>query len=253
MFSHAIVRTPGKSMVNGLTAANLGNPNYELALVQHQNYVNVLKECDLDVTVMSADEDYPDSTFVEDTALMTPHCAIITNPGHPSRKGEVKKITETVNQFYDLVEHVGESGMIDAGDIMMVGTHYYIGLSERTNIDGAQCLIKVLKKYGMQCSTVRVHHVLHLKAGAAYLENNNLVVSGEFIEKPEFDSFNRIVVPDEEAYAANCVWINGTVLVASGHPVTSQKIEDAGYLVKEVEMSEFQKLDGGLSCLSLRF
>ena len=105
----------------------------------------------------------------------------------------------------------------------------------------------------MSGSTVRLVHVLHLKTGAAYLEDNNMVVCGEFIEKPEFDSFNKIVVPDEEAYAANCVWINGTVLVASGHPVTSQKIEGAGYSVKEVEMSEFQKLDGGLSCLSLRF
>lgn len=91
MFSHAIVRTPGKSMVNGLSDANLGLPNYELALFQQKKYVNVLKECGIDVIVIQADEDYPDSTFVEDTALITPHCAIITNPGPPSRKGEVLK------------------------------------------------------------------------------------------------------------------------------------------------------------------
>ena len=253
MFSHAIVRTPGKSMVNGLTAANLGCPNYELALAQHRNYVNVLKECGLDVVVMPADEDYPDSTFVEDVALMTPHCAIITNPAPLSRKGEVKKITEIAHQFYDVVEHAGEPGTIEAGDIMMVGSHFYIGLSERTNIDGARRLIQILEKYEMSGSMVSLDHVLHLKTGAAYLDDNNMVVCGELIEKPEFNSFNKIVVPNEEAYAANCVWINGTVLVASGHPVTSQKIEAAGYLVKEVEVSEFQKLDGGLSCLSLRF
>lgn len=253
MFSNALVRTPGKSMINGLTTAQLGAPDYERALVQHQIYIKTLTNCGLKVTVLPADEDFPDSTFVEDTALLTPHCAIITNPGAASRKGETLKIREAVSRFYSDIEEITEPGTVDAGDILMVGDHYYIGLSGRTNGAGAHQLIRILENYGMTGSIIELEHVLHLKTGVAYLEHNNLIVSGEFVNKPEFAGFNKIVVPDEEAYAANCIWVNGTVLVPAGYPITTCKIADLGYAVVEIEMTEFQKLDGGLSCLSLRF
>ncbi len=253
MFANAIVRKPGKSMINGLTTAHLGVPDYELALVQHQSYIKALTECGLNVTVMPADEDFPDSTFVEDAALLTAHCAIITNPGAASRKGETLKIREAVSRFYSDIEEISEPGSVEAGDVLMVGEHYYIGLSGRTNLAGSNQLIQILENYGMTGSTIELEHVLHLKTGVAYLEHNNLVVSGEFVNKPEFAGFNKIVVPNKEAYAANCIWVNDTVLVPAGYPVTARKISDLGYSVVEIEMTEFQKLDGGLSCLSLRF
>lgn len=253
MFSNAIVRTPGKSMIKGLTTAHLGTPDYELALAQHQSYIRALTKCGLKVTVMSADEEFPDSTFVEDAALLTPRCAIITNPGAASRKGETLKIRETVEKFYSDIEVINEPGTVEAGDVLSVGEHYYIGLSARTNRAGANQLIQILAKYGMTASTVELGHVLHLKTGVAWLEDNNLVVAGEFVDKPEFARFNRLVVPDEEAYAANCIRVNGTVLLPARYPITTRRIADLGYPVIEVEMSEFQKLDGGLSCLSLRF
>lgn len=253
MFSTAIVRTPGKSMINGLTTAHLGVPDYERALVQHQSYIKALTECGLNVTVMPADEDFPDSTFVEDAALLTLYCAIITNPGAASRKGETLKIREAVSRFYSDIEEISEPGSVEAGDVLMVGEHYYIGLSGRTNLAGSNQLIRILENYGMTGSIIELEHVLHLKTGVAYLEHNNLVVSGEFVNKREFAGFDKIVVPDEEAYAANCIWVNDTVLVPAGYPVTARKISDLGYSVVEIEMTEFQKLDGGLSCLSLRF
>jgi len=253
MFSTAIVRTPGKSMINGLTTAHLGVPDYERALVQHQSYIKALTECGLNVTVMPADEDFPDSTFVEDAALLTLYCAIITNPGAASRKGETLKIREAVSRFYSDIEEISEPGSVEAGDVLMVGEHYYIGLSGRTNLAGSNQLIRILENYGMTGSIIELEHVLHLKTGVAYLEHNNLVVSGEFVNKREFAGFDKIVVPDEEAYAANCIWVNDTVLVPAGYPVTARKISDSGYSVVEIEMTEFQKLDGGLSCLSLRF
>lgn len=253
MFSTAIVRTPGKSMINGLTTAHLGVPDYQRALVQHQSYIKALTECGLNVTVMPADEDFPDSTFVEDAALLTLYCAIITNPGAASRKGETLKIREAVSRFYSDIEEISEPGSVEAGDVLMVGEHYYIGLSGRTNLAGSNQLIRILENYGMTGSIIELEHVLHLKTGVAYLEHNNLVVSGEFVNKREFAGFDKIVVPDEEAYAANCIWVNDTVLVPAGYPVTARKISDLGYSVVEIEMTEFQKLDGGLSCLSLRF
>ena len=240
-------------MVNGISNANLGKPDYDKALDQHAKYIEALKTCDLDVTVLPADEDYPDSCFVEDTALLTPNVAIITNPGAESRKGEVHKMKELVKGFYDDVEEIKEPGTVEAGDIMMVEDHYYIGLSKRTNLKGALQLLAILKKYEFTGTMVNLNEFLHLKTGLSYLEEANLLVCGKFISNPTFEEFIRIEVPEDEAYAANCVWINGKVLIPSGYSKTSNKIVAAAYEIIEVDMSEFQKLDGGLSCLSLRF
>ena len=253
MFSKAIVRKPGKSMVHGISTAGLGIPNYELALRQHTEYVEALKSCGLDLTVLPADENYPDSTFVEDVALLTKKCAIITNPGADSRRGETLAMKKILEDFYENIEEIHEPGRLEAGDIMMVGDHFYIGLSERSNQQGAKQMITYLKKYGMSGSVVKLDEVLHLKTGVAYLENNNLLACGEFLTKEEFQKFNILEIDQSESYAANCIWVNDTVLMPKGFPNARSTIKSAGYSVKEIDMSEFQKLDGGLSCLSLRF
>lgn len=253
MFSNAIVRKPGRSMVKGLSEAGLGLPDYQEAVLQHASYVSALRDCGLRVRVLEADEDYPDSTFVEDTALLTSRCAIITNPGAPSRRGEVDSIREALSEYFPEIEEVESPGEVDAGDIMRVEGHYYVGLSKRTNPEGAEQVIRFLEKHGMTGSTIRVKEVLHLKTGVSYLEDNNLLVSGEFLSHPEFSDFNIIEVPAKESYAANSLWINDRVLVPRGYPVTRRAIIGAGYETIELEMSEFRKLDGGLSCLSLRW
>ena len=253
MFKKAIVRRPGKSMGKGISSAGLGLPDYELALRQHANYIEALKRCGLDVTVLPADEDFPDSTFVEDVALLTKECAIITNPGADSRRGEIASMKETLTGFYENIEEVHEPGRVEAGDIMMVGDHFYIGLSERTNQSGADQVIGYLEKYGMSGSVVMLEEVLHLKTGVAYLEENNLLACGEFLTKAEFQQFNILEIDESESYAANCIWVNGSVLMPKGYPKTHKTIADAGYPIIEVDVSEFRKLDGGLSCLSLRF
>lgn len=252
-FSRAIVRIPGPSMVGGLTTAGLGPVDHERALIQHDAYVCALQECGLTVTVLPPDNDYPDSTFVEDTALLTPTCAIIMRPGAPSRQGETKGIEKAIREFFHAIERVEPPGTADAGDIMMVGTHYYIGLSSRTNADGATQIVDILKSHGMNGSTIPLTHGLHLKSGVAYLENFNLLVAGEFKSRGELTKFTRIPVDDDEQYAANSVWINGTVLVPAGFPKTEQAIKSRGYRTVALDVSEFRKLDGGLSCLSLRF
>lgn len=253
MFKNAIVRKPAKSMVNGITEADLGLPDYDLACQQHADYIVALQECGLEVLVLEANEDYPDSCFVEDPALFTSKSAILTNPGAESRRGEVAIIESAVRQFRDYIEQIESPAYLEGGDVMMIGDHFYVGLSDRTNQQGVEQLSQALKKHGMTCSAIELTEVLHLKTGVVYLENNILVASGEFLTKPEFQDFKVLEVPSDEAYAANCVWINDTVLVPAGFPKTSQKIKDCGYTIREIEMSEFQKLDGGLSCLSLRF
>ncbi len=253
MFKHAIVRTPGKSIVDGITSADLGKPDYENALIQHAAYVKALEACGLEVTVLNADERFPDSPFVEDAALVTPQCAIIMNPGAQSRKGETAEIAQVLRERFETVEFVHEPGTVEGGDIMMVGSHFYIGLSERTNQEGAQQVIEILRNYGMSGSAVEMNDMLHLKTGVAYLENDNLVACGEFLTHPAFQEFNILPIGTDESYAANCIWVNDKVLIPWSYPNAKVAIERAGYETIEVDVSEFRKLDGGLSCLSLRF
>lgn len=240
-------------MIHGLSSAGLGPPDPELALIQHAGYVRALEACGLEVTVLEADDDYPDSTFVEDAALLTRSCAIITQPGAPSRRGETDSIREVLPEFYTEIEEIRAPGTVEGGDIMMVGDHFYIGLSARTNLEGARQLIDHLTRHGLSGSTVSFGELLHLKTGIAYLENDTIAATGEYLEIEEFRKFTRIEIDADEAYAANCLWLNGTVLVAAGFPKAAGKIVASGYEIIAVEVSEFRKLDGGLSCLSLRF
>jgi dimethylargininase len=253
MFEHAIVRTPCRALVDGISSANLGKPIYEKALEQHDAYVRVLQACGVAVTILAPDEVFPDSVFVEDPALCTPHCAIVTRPGAASRRGEAALLAPVLTCFYRHLEHIVAPGTLDGGDVMTVGGHCYIGRSNRTNEPGARQLIAILEKYGMTGSIVRLKEVLHLKTGLAYLEHRNLLAVGEFVTDPVFQSFNIIEVRDEHSYAANCIWVNGSVVVPLGYRSIREKIAALGYEVLEVDTSEFRKLDGGLSCLSLRF
>ena len=254
MFTHTIVRTPCRRILEGITSTpELGRPDYEKALAQHAAYIEALKKCGVDVTVLPPEEDYPDCCFVEDVAVLTPKVAIITNPGAPTRKGETASVVPVIRRFYDAVECIEAPGTLEGGDVMMVGERYYVGRSARTNAEGIRQFGAILAKYGYACEEVPLEKVLHLKTGVNYIENNNLLVSGEFVEKPCFAGYNRIRIPESEAYAANCIWMNGTVIVPEGYPAVLKAVQDAGYPTLTVDTSEFRKIDGGLSCLSLRF
>jgi dimethylargininase len=253
MFKNAIVRSPGRSITEGISTSDLGKPLYNNALAQHNNYVAVLRQLGLELNILPANDKFPDSTFIEDVALCTSKCALITSPGAVSRRGEIAGIKEILSGYFESIEEIKAPATLEAGDVMMVGNHFFIGISQRTNSDGADQLIKILNKYGMTGSKVPLNKMLHLKSGVSYLENNNLLVCGEFIENKVFESFNRIIVEKDESYAANSLWINEYVLVPEGFPKTREKIEKAGYKTITLDVSEFRKVDGGLSCLSLRF
>ena len=248
MFRNCIVRKPCKALVDGITSGLYpGKPDYELACKQHEHYIECLKQCGVQVEVLPPLEEYPDSVFVEDPAVVTRSCAIIANPGAASRNGEKNEILPAIKNFI-----TGE-GHLDGGDVMMVGDHFYVGRSARTNEEGIRQFSEILAKYGMTCSEVTLEKVLHLKTGVNYIENNNMLVSGEFVTKPEFEKYNKILIPEGEEYAANCIWMNGNVIVPEGYPGVAKLVEEAGYRAILCDTSEFRKLDGGLSCMSLRF
>ncbi|MDL2219872.1 N(G),N(G)-dimethylarginine dimethylaminohydrolase [Ruminococcaceae bacterium OttesenSCG-928-O06] len=255
-FTHAIVRTPCPAVVQGITSnPQLGAPDYEKALLQHAAYVKALESCGLAVTQLAPEDAFPDSCFVEDTAVLSERCAVITLPGAQSRAGEAALMAPTIAQFYPAqhIHTITAPGTLEGGDVMRVGDCFYVGASARTNAEGIRQFAAFLAPYGYTAKQVPLRQVLHLKTGVNYLEDGNMLVSGEFVDAPQFTAFHREVIPAGEEYAANSLWVNGRVLVPEGYPKTRAIIEGLGYAVLPVDTGEFAKIDGGLSCLSLRF
>ncbi|WP_277586440.1 dimethylarginine dimethylaminohydrolase family protein [Psychrobacillus antarcticus] len=251
-FTKVIAKTPGKSYVEGLTTSDLGKPDYEKLLVQHEAYVEALKKCGVEVTLLPASEEFPDSTFVEDAAVLTSEFAVITNPGAESRNGEIIEIERVLKDFYKKLHYIKSPGTLDGGDILQADNNFYIGISERTNEEGALQLKEILESEGFEVTIIPLQKFFHLKTGIAYLGNNKMVVAGEFVDHPAFDSYDKIVISDEDEYSANCIRVNDYVIIPQGYSETKRKFKEAGYETIELDMSEVRKQDGGLSCLSLR-
>ena len=256
MFTRAITRTPASNFADGLTTVDLGLPDYKKTIAEHERYLAALKQCGLKLTELNADLRYPDSTFVEDTAILTEHGALLTRPGAESRKGEADAIKATLKGFYPELAEITSPGTVDGGDICEAGTHFFIGISLRTNEAGSQQLANWLKSKGYTASFVDIRHtegILHLKSGIAYLGENRLVVIDSLAGRPEFEGYELIHTMPGEEYAANCIRVNDYILIAAGFPKFEATLRGLGYRLIVLDMSEYQKMDGGLSCLSLRF
>jgi dimethylargininase len=256
LFTQAIVRIPGSNFDAGLTTVALGRPEYDLVLVQHARYCEALADCGLELITLEADARFPDSTFVEDTAILTPRGAILTRPGTLSREGEVEAIRAAVERFYPETMLIEAPGTVDGGDICEAEDRFLIGLSHRTNEEGARQLATHLGGLGYTSSTVDVRgmtSILHLKSGISYIGDNTLVVMEEMAGNEALRGYELIRVDEDESYAANCVRVNDRVLVAAGFPRLTEALRTRGFDSLVLDMSEFRKMDGGLSCLSLRF
>jgi dimethylargininase len=244
MFKHAIVRKPAPNFSDGLTTVTLGKPDYPKALAQHEAYCQALVRCGLALTRLDPDPLFPDSTFVEDTAVLTAGGAILTRPGAPTREGEVRSMRSSLAGFFP-----------SPRTIVAPGTTF-IGISERTNPEGAEQLAGLLAVQGIRSLLVDIRGVgsiLHLKSGLAYLGEGRFAAIAALSDREAFRGYQIVVVPPGEEYAANCVRVNEHLLVASGFPKTEESLTRLGYSVLRLDMSEFRKMDGGLSCLSLRF
>ena len=255
-FSQAIVRLPGANYADGLTRVDLGVPSLAKAMAQHERYCSVLRDCGLELTVLPADARYPDGTFVEDTAVLLPDAVMITRPGADSRQGEVIAIDGALRSHYSDFERIEAPGTLDGGDICEADRHVYIGLSHRTNEEGAAQLARWLEAHGYSSSTVDIRgmdSILHLKSGIAWLGDHRLLVIEELADHPAFAGIEQVVVEPDEMYAANAIRVNDHVLIAKGYPKLQAQLEALGYDCVALDMSEYAKMDGGLSCLSLRF
>jgi dimethylargininase len=256
VFQRAIVRPPAGNFAEGLTTAHLGAPDVPRALAQHAAYCAALERCGLLVTRLSPDPRYPDSTFVEDTAILTERGAVLTRPGAPSREAEAAAIEPALRCFFPGLPRIEAPGSVDGGDICEAGSHFFIGISQRTNTEGARQLARHLTTWGYTTSEVdvrEVREILHLKSGIAAIDGKRLVLMEALAGHPAFRGWERVVVAPGETYAANCVRVNEALLVAAGFSRFEADARKLGLEVIVLDMSEFEKMDGGLSCLSLRF
>jgi dimethylargininase len=256
VFTKAIVKLPCANFASGLTTVDFGEPDLEVALRQHESYCEALESCGLELIRLPPDAQHPDSTFVEDTAVLTPRGAVLTRPGDASRRGEVESIAPVVRDYFRSVYSIEEPGTVDAGDVCEAGEHFFIGISRRTNEHGAEQLAGLLHSSGYSSSLIDIRglsSILHLKSGMAYLPGQRLVVIDALRDVQEFSGYDLICLDSTEEYAANCLAVNGRILIASGFPGIRRELEQLGYQTMTLDMSEFQKMDGGLSCLSLRF
>jgi len=250
-FTSAILRIPPATCASGLTTASLGAPDFKKTREQFNHYVSILSDLNLTVTVLPANPAFPDSHFVEDTAVVMPELAIITHPGAPSRAGEVATIEPVLARF-KRIEHI-RNGRMDGGDVLMVDRRFFVGLSGRTNREGLREFAAIVEPLGYRVDAVDVGAGLHLKSIVNYAGNNTLLLSAAFVHHPAFAGFEHIVVDSEEEYAGNTLWINDTLITPDGYPRLLARLKKLGLPIMTIPTSEFKKMDGGLTCLSLRF
>ena len=255
-FTRALLRLPGENYAAGLTTSAEGAPVLARTLEQHRRYAAALEACGLRTTTLPADPRYPDGTFVEDTAIVTARGAIVTRPGAATRAGEAELIAAALAPHYGELLRISAPGTVDGGDVCETESGVLIGITARTNESGATQLKALLGELGYAATLVDVRGVpglLHLKTGISYLGDGRLAVAPGLPPLPALARYERIALAPEERYAANCIRVNDRVLVAAGYPKFADALVALGYEPWPLEMSEFRKMDGGLSCLSLRF
>lgn len=256
MFTKAIVRAPSATYAAGLTSVDLGAPVLELALQQHEAYCRALEDCGLSLTRLEPDDRYPDSTFVEDVAVLTERGAVITRPGAATRLGETDAIEPVLREHFPELGAIHEPGALDGGDVCQAGDLFFIGISRRTSSRGARQLAAFLSDLGYVPTLIDIRNlsnILHLKSGLTYLGGGRMLVIDELKKLKQLSNFEVINVDAAEAYAANCLAVNNRILVAAGFPALQRQLQALNYETVALDMSEFQKMDGGLTCLSLRF
>lgn len=254
-FSHAITRTPADSVCNGLRAEDRGgDPSGDAFRREHEGYVAALQAAGLTVDVLPKLEDYPDSCFVEDPAFCLPEGAILLRPGADSRKGEAAEILPALKARFDKVVELPGTGHVDGGDVLMMDDEIIIGLSARTDKAGAQAFATLLGDWGYTARVVETPKgVLHFKTACSTLGEGVILATKTLADSGFFWDRKIVQVPEDEETAANAIRVNDVVLVSEGFPKTAAAIEAAGFKTVILPTYEAAKVDGGLSCLSLRF
>lgn len=221
-----------------------------VARAQHQEYVTALKELGCNVIELPIEVDLPDSVFVEDTALILPEVAVITRPGADSRKPETESIRRALSSHIRLVE-VHEPATVDGGDVLILGKNIYVGLSTRSNQEAIKQLNELLCGHGYNVTGVETHDCLHLKSAVTRVDNHTVLINRHWVDPDLFTNFDLIEVDPSEPFAANCLPIGKSIIFPAAFPKTRTKLEERGYQVVTVDVSELAKAEGAVTCCSL--
>ena len=221
-----------------------------LAKIQHVEYCRALQKLGLSLTWIRGDNALPDSCFVEDTAVVFGEKAVICNMRAKSRANEVGEVAKVMGELKDTYR-IKPPGTIDGGDVLIVEDRVFVGISARTNLHAISQLKKILENSRMNLVPVKVRKVLHLKSACTYLGNEVVILSRGCFDTNVLHGLGKIFVPRGEGYAADCLAVNETVLMAKGYAETRKLVEKEGFQVEELEISEFRKGDGALTCLSI--
>jgi dimethylargininase len=248
-YTHAIVRPPGESYAQAISSTEQ-IPDVHLARQQHAKYCQALADAGVTIEQLPPDERYPDSCFVQDTALVIAGMVIIARPGANSRRGEERSIAELLVERFP-ISYITAPGTLEFGDVMVLDDRILVGETQRTNAAGIGQLKSILTPHNIPVSSIPVHDYLHLLSAATYLGNNTLLAVGKFAEHPAFDGMRVITVPTEETYAANALGIGRHVILPAGFPHVAAAVSAQGFQVLPVELSQFEVADGGATCLSI--
>lgn len=254
-FTHAVTRQPAASITAGLRAVDTGTPDLAVMQAHHAAYVAALRATGATVIELPPLSDFPDSVFVEDTALCLPQGAVIMRPGAPSRLGETAEMAPTLEDLYTTVRRIERhESFIEGGDILVTGREVLVGRSARTNAAGIAELAAIVADWGHSLREVFTPPgVLHFKTDCSLMDADTVLSTDRLAASGCFAGYRVIAVAEGEEASANAIRFNDAVLFPAGFPRTRDRLVDAGYAVTEIGNSECAKLDGGMSCLSLRF
>ena len=251
LFDSTFVRPPPNCYSECISAnPHSGEIDVTLAKAQHRQYCSILKESGIEVIALPPLENFPDSVFVQDSALLGSRDSVIGRFGETRRRGEEKALVDDLKQSARIgrLSWVIEPGTLEGGDIVMTEEDVFVGESKRTNAAGIQQIAHVLK--GMNIKAVKTE-LMHLLCGCAYLNSKTMIIAPELVNAKSFPGFKFISIPKEEAYAADALYLGERkVLIPSGCATANAKLKEAGYRPIEVDMSEFWKGDGGVTCLN---
>lgn len=252
-FTHALTRRPGADITGGLRAVDTGQPDLEVFLAHHAAYLAALSETGAKIVELAEEPGFPDAVFVEDTALCLPEGAVLMHPGAPTRQGEVKSIAPHLRALYTDVREI-TSGHIEGGDILVTEREILVGTSARTDTAGVADLTRLVADWGHSVRVVETPpDVLHFKTDCSLMDPETVLSTPRLAAGGCFDGYDVIFTAEGEEASANAIRFNDLVLFPAGFPRTAERLATAGYAVREIGNSEAAKLDGGMSCLSLRF
>ncbi len=250
-YKRAIVKPPNNNYVYAIsTQPDKDTISVQKALKQHLNFIEVLKNCGLEVIVFPQDE-YPDSCFIEDTVVIINNKAIICRPKPLSRREEANEVEKLLPGLVSEIYRIKDPGIIEGGNIIITEREIFIGNGERTNPEGIEQFKRYINEY--KVSSVEHFEAIHLKTFCTYIGNDTFVLDPRKIDKNIFRHYRIIEVDEDESCGANCIGFNGHVLIPDGCSKTAEKIQKLGFKVYAVDISEFRKGDGSITCLAVLF